>query len=747
MLNDFRYAARTLLRSPGFAVVAILTLALGIGANTAIFSVVNGVLLRPLPYPDGDRIVRLTSGTASDPQGSFSPPDFLDIDRDVKALSPIAGYRRDAVTIAVPGGEPQRVAAASVTADYFDVFAMPALLGRAFSDAADRGSTEPAVVVAEKVWERDLGGDRSIIGRRIKVNGVPHTVLGVMPRSFDYPQDNGVWVLSPMVVPTSPMNVPGDLLTQRDVHYFEVIGRLKPEAGLGSARAELDALAERQARDFPQSNQGRTIGVRQLDDVIVGAVRPALLMLLGAVGLVLLIACANVASLLLARASERQREIAVRSALGASRGHLMRQFLAESVLLGAVGGLVGLFAAAWAVAGLVSALPAGIPRADAIRLDLRVCGAAVLVALGSSLVFGLVPAWQGSRAVPSSVLHDAAGDRGSTGGRRRARTRAVFVVAEIALTLVLLVGAGLLVNSFLRLQRVDPGFQVDNLAVVTLPLAQSQYPDGPRQAQFYKRVLDGIRQRPGISSAAILFPGPFQSTNASGSFTIEGRSDATRANTPSAALASVSPGYFQTMGIPVVKGRDITEQDREPAPAVAMVNQALGRMYFPGVDPVGKRIRFGDTDEDWMTIVGIVADSRTRDLDEAPAPVLYIPYSFFTVPFMTVVARTDAGPGAVASAIREEVKAIDPEMPVDAVKPMREVIADRTAGPRFRTLLVGAFGMMALLLATVGVYGLVSYSVAQRTREFGIRMALGAHPRQVIVPVLKEGLALGVLGV
>ncbi len=746
MLNDLRYATRTLLRTPTFAGVAILTLALGIGASTAMFSVVNGVLLRPLPYPDSGSIVRLSSGSLSDPQGSFSPPDFLDVDRQARTLSVVAGYRRDAVTIAPPGGEPRRVPAASVTADYFDVFAMPAVIGRTFTASADRATAEPLVVVGERVWERELASDPGIAGRRITVNGVPHTVLGVMPRGFDYPEDTGIWVLSPLVVPTSPLNVPGDLLTERDVHYFEVLARLHPGSSLAQARAELEALAGRQARDYPQTNQGRTIGLRPLTEVLVGSVRPALLMLLGAVGLVLLIACANVASLLLARASERQRELAVRTALGASRGHLARQLMAESLVLAAGGGLVGLVAGAWAVSGLVGVLPAGMPRAAAIRLDLGVSAVAVLIAFGSALVFGLIPAWQGSRASAATVLHEA-GDRGSTSGRRRARTRGVFVVAEIALTLVLLVGAGLLVTSFIRLQRVDPGFRANDLTVVTLPLPQSQYPDGPRQAAFYRRVLDGVRQRPGIDAAALLFPPPFQGTNASGSFRIEGRADTTRADQPSAALSSISAGFFQAMGIPIVKGRDITERDREPAPAVVMVNQALVRKYFPGVEPLNRRIRFGDTDDDWMTIVGIVADSRTRDLDEAPVPLMYMPYPYFTVPFMSVVSRSSAGPGAVATAVREEVRALDPGMPVDAARPVQDLVADRVAGPRFRTLLVGAFALMALLLATVGVYGLVSYSVAQRTREFGIRMALGAHPRQVMLPVLGEGLALAALGV
>jgi putative ABC transport system permease protein len=746
LLNDLRYAVRTLLRAPAFAAIAILTLALGIGANTAIFSVVNGVLIRPLPYPDSDSIVRLLSGSAPDPNGSFSPPDYLELDRGNQSFSTVAGYRRDAATIAVPGGEPRRVASAIVTVDYFDVFAMPARLGRTFTAASDRGTAEPLVVLSETTWKRELAGDPAAAGRRIKINGTPHTILGVMPGAFDYPDDTGIWVLSPLVVPTSPLNLPGDLLTMRDVHYFEVVARLKPGVSLGTAHAELGALADRQARDFPDSNKDRLLGVRPLSDVIVGGVRPALLMLLGAVGLVLLIACANVASLLLVRASERQRELAVRTALGASRGHLVRQLLAESLLLGAMGGVVGLVAGAWAVAGLVGLLPEGMPRTAAIRLDLRVCALAVFVAFACALVFGLVPALQGSRTDPSTVLHET-GDRGSTSGRRRARTRAVFVIAEIALTLVLLVSAGLLVNSFVRLQRVDPGFRVDELTLVTLPLPQSKYTDGPRQAAFYKRVLDGVRVRPGISGAALVFPPPFQGTNASGSFKIEGRTKATGEEEVTAALSSISPGYFQAMGIAIVKGRDITDQDRDPAPAVAMVNQALARRYFHGADPLGKRFRFGDNDEEWMTIVGLVADSRSRGLDEEPAPTLYIPYPYFTVPFMSIVSRSGAGPGAVATAVREEVQALDPDMPLDSVKPMEDVLAARVAGPRFRTLLVAAFALMALLLATVGVYGLVSYSVAQRTREMGIRIALGATARQVVVPILREGFVLALAGI
>jgi putative ABC transport system permease protein len=746
IFNDARYAVRALRRAPGFAVVAIVTLALGIGANTAIFSVVNGVLLRRLPYPNADRIVRLWSATPDEPRGAHSAADFLDFQRRNETLAALAGYREDALTVAPPGAESVRITSAVVTADFFDVFGTPAALGRTFNLATDRSTNEPLIVLSRDTWLRQLNGDPQAAGRRIRVNGVPHTIVGIMPGDFHYPEDAKAWVLSPLVVPTPPLDVPGDLLQTRDVHYFNVLGLVKPGVTTDAARADLTAVAASLAREFPQSNARRTLRIQPLHDDVVGDVRGALLLLLGAVGLVLLIACANVASLLLARASGRQRELAVRAALGASRGRLVRQLVAESLVLGAAGGVAGVIVGTWAVALLVNVLPEGIPRAEQIGLDARVAAIAVLLSLVSALLFGLVPAWQASRADASAVLHEA-GTRGSTAGRGRARTRASVVVVEIALTLVLLVAAGLLINSFVRLQRVDPGFRVDGVTLVSLPVPQAQYPDGKRQAAFYQRVLESVRQYPGIQSAALLFPTPLEGDNAHGSFSIEGRPAATRADRSFAAIASISPAYFRTMGISIVKGRDFNERDREPAPAVIIVNRALARKYWGSEDPVGKHIHFGNADDDWLTVAGIVADAHNVGLREEPVPMLYLPYQYFTLPFMSIAVRSDTGTATVATAVREAVRAIDPEMPIDKVKPIGDLIAEQVAEPRFRTMLIGAFALMAVLLAAVGVYGLISYSVAQRTREIGIRVALGARPEQVMMPVLKEGLTLALAGI
>ena len=746
IFNDARYAVRTLLRAPGFSAVAIVTLALGIGANTAIFSVVNGVLLRRLPYLHAERIVQLWSATPDEPRGGYSAADFLDVQRRNQTLAAIAGYREDALTISMPGGEPVRVLATVVTADYFDIFGTPADLGRTFSGAADGTAHEPLIVLSRETWLHQLSGDPHAAGRRIRVNGVPHMVVGIMPASFDYPAGTKAWVLSPLAVPTPQIDIAGDLLETRDVHYFKAVGLLAPGVTTDAAQVDLTAVAAGLAREYPQSNSRRTIRLLPLHDEVVGDVRDALLLLLGAVGVVLLIACANVASLLLARASGRRREIAVRAALGASRGHLVRQLVVESLVLGVAGGVAGLITGTWAVALLVRVLPAGIPRVEQIGIDTRVAAVAVLLSLASALLFGLAPAWQASRADASAVLHEA-GERGSTAGRGRARTRAVLVVGEIALTLVLLVAAGLLVNSFVRLQRVEPGFRIAGVTLVSLPLPQAQYPDGKRQAAFYQRVLDAVRQHGGVQSAALLFPTPLEGDNARGSFTIEGRPPASRGDSPFGAIASVSPGYFHTMGIPLVKGRDFTAQDREPAPAVVIVNQSLARKYWADDEPVGRHIRFGDTNEDWVTVVGIAADAKNVGLGKDPVPMLYMPYQFFTLPFMSAAVLSDGGTAIAASAVRDAVRAIDPEMPLDKVEPLSDLIAGEVAEPRFRAMVIAAFALMAMLLAAIGVYGLISYSVAQRTREIGIRVALGAQPGQVMGPVLTEGLTLALAGI
>jgi putative ABC transport system permease protein len=743
MFNDIRYAFRGLLKNPGFTVTAIITLALGVGANTAIFSVVNGVLLRPLPYPDAGSIVQVWPTSPNDPRSNHSAGDFLDFQRRNRTLLELAAYREDPMTISVNGREPVSIRGAIVTAGYFDVFGVQPIAGRAFSAASGAEATEPLVVLNETAWTQQLSSDPTAVGRPIRINGVAYTVIGIMPRSFDYPARSHVWVLSPKPVPTPSVDVEGDLLENRDIRYFSAVARLKPGVTIAQAQADLSSIARDLAQRFPQSDARSAIALQRLRERIVGDVERVILLLLGAVGVVLLIACANIASLLLARASGRQQGFAVRAALGASRARLMRQLLIESLLLGGAGGVLGVLAGGWAIAFLRRLLPANMPRVEQIGLDTTVLTAAMSIALVSAVLFGIVPAFHASRTTGSSVLR---GDRGSSAGRHRARTRAALVVSEIALTLILLVTAGLLANSFVRLQRVDMGFSVEQVTVVGAVLPQAKYQNGQRQAAFYQAVLDDLEARSDIQSAAIVFPSPLNRSQASTSFTIEGR-EVARADRPFASFTSISPNYFRTLGIPLLSGRIFTNRDRDPAPPVVIVNAALARRYWPAEDAVGKRIHFGEKDGDWMTVVGVVGDSRSLGLDQAPAPLLYIPMHQLPLPFMSIVARSAGGTAAVPSAVRSAVHAVDPELPVGTVRALRDVVSASVAEPRFRTVVVVSFAAMALALTAVGVYGLISYSVALRTREIGIRVALGAQPRQVLLPVIREGMVLALAGI
>ena len=736
-----KYAIRTLWKAPGFSLVAIATIALGIGANTAIFSIVNGVLLRPLPFPDEARIVKVSTRGSDGRQGNHSAGDFMDLRQGMQTLSALAGYRGEVSAVAVKPGEAVQMQTIWVTAEFFDVLGTPATLGRTFSKQQDGASTERLAILSTAAWRKLFGDDTGVVGRALRVNGQTYTLTGVVPQGAEWPQQSELWLLSPSPVPPSPIEVK-DPLTNREVSYFEAIGRIKPGVSLAAASNDLTAISQRVQREHADTSGGREVTVKSIREELTGDVRGALLLIQGAVGLVLLIACANVSSLLIARATGRRRELAIRSALGAQRNHLVRQLLLESLVLGIAGGVVGLVVSFWLVAVLLKLLPQGLPQADAIGVDVTVAGVAMLASLVTGLLFGVLPALQASRTQATQVIKEA-GERGGT----RARGRSALVVAEVALTLVLLVGAGLLANSFLRLQRVDPGFRPEHATIAGLMVPLQRYPKGSDQTRVYRRLLDELSERPELQAFGVGFPSPFHATNASGAFYIEGRTYTGRADRPFAHLATVSGGYFPAMGIPLIAGRLFQDRDVEKAPQVAIVNTVLAKRSWPGENPIGKRIRFEDNSPDWFTIVGIVGDSRQLGLGEELPALLYFPYEQFPLPFTTVVVRSSLPTASIAPLLKTQLAAIDPDLSFGDIDPLETVVKDSVQEPRFRATLIGIFALLALILAAVGVYGLISYTVTQRTREIGIRVALGAAPKQVLLPVVREGLVLATAGI
>jgi predicted permease len=742
-MNDLRYALRALLKNPGFATIAIVTLALGIGANTAIFSVVNGVLLRPLAFRDADRIVRVWTSTADERRSNHAVGDFLDLQRENQSLASLAGYRLNLFSATVRPGEPVQLEGAYVTIEFFDVLGVPAALGRTFSRGSDATSGERLVVLSREAWQQLYGGAADAVGQRLRVNSEPHTVVGVMPAQAEWPEDARIWVLSQKEVPPSPLDSP-ERPDERDVRYFDAIARLEQGVSFEQARQDMKRMGAVIQKRREATAQQRSIEIVPLREEIVGDVRFGLLVMQAAVGLVLLIACANVSSLLIARATGRRRELAVRAAMGAGRARLVRQLLTESLALGGIGGLCGLLLGAWLIAFLTGVLPEGVPRSEEIGLDKTVALSTFLTALATGVLFGVMPAVQASRADAVAALKRG-GERGSSG---RARARSALVVAEVALTLVLLVGAGLLLNSFLRLQRVESGLRPENVTVVGLVIPQSRYTTGAAQSEMYRRLIEGLTRRGDVQAAGVGFPGPLRGSNAAGVFFIEGRSSENPADRPFANLGSVSGGYFAAMGIPLLAGRTFADSDRLDAPDVGIASAALARKYWPGENALGKRVRFeSDPNAPWRTIVGIVGDVRQLGLDQDAPAILYIPYQQFPLPFTNVAVRSTAPSDSVASLIRAQLTHIDPELPPGEAVTLQGVIDRSVAQPRFRTLVISAFAVIALMLAAVGVFGLISYSVTQRKREIGIRIALGAAPRQVLRPMVLEGITLAGAGV
>jgi putative ABC transport system permease protein len=736
LIQDIRYALRSFRRAPGFTLVALITLALGIGGTTAIFSVVDGVVLRPLPYPDPDRIVGLVRADARGDETSFSAPDYLDLTRSATKFSHIAGYREDILDV-TGRGEPTRVEGMQTTAAFFDVLGAPPLLGRTYHEGTDQPGAAVAVV-GESIWRQQYGSDPSIVGTKIRVNGTPLEIIGVVPESLRHPLKTDIWTLSPLPVPVSPIpSDPGDdPLAERSVNYFTAVAKLEPGVPLSDARGELKAIAARLAKQFPESNEGDTFDAVPLADNLNSDIRGALYLLLGAVGFVLLIACANVAGLLMARGTARRRELALRTALGAGRGRLMRQLLTESLVLAAAGGAAGLVVGAWILDLLIGLAPENLPRLDEVVMDWRVAAFTFAATIVVGVIFGLAPALQASKPELNTDLKD-----GGRSGTARTAARSVLVVAQVALALVLLIGAGLMLSSLFKLHAVDPGFRTTELVAADLLLPQSRYNQAQQRA-FYTGVLDRLRANPLTAQSALLFPFPLTASNAQAGFQVVGQPRRGPDERTSAELNIVSDAYFQTAGLRLARGRDFATSDGPDAPPVAIVNEAA-LPEFGDKDAIGAQVDLGSP----VTVVGIVSNARRRSLDTPPRPAVYLPYTQLVLPYMGVAVRTTQGAAPIGAAVKAAVAELDPDLPVGQVKTIEQIITESTGQPRFRSFLIASFAVLALLLAAVGVYGLISFTVAQRVPEIGVRLALGASPWQVFSNVIGQGLRLAVIGV
>jgi len=742
------YAVRGLMKAPGFAAVAVLTLALGIGANTAIFSVVNAALLRPLPFAEPGRLVFLWNRSPEGRPDPLGPGRMLDFRRQTTSFQSSAAIAHLSYTL-TGSGDAESLQASSVSSTFFDVLGVRPLLGDTFHG----GTADPsAVVLGYGLWTRRFGADPSIVGRTITLNGRPRLVVAVMPRDFFWPfitsrpsADPGpeLWVPGGVGdVPRTAVNEDLDVTDNRNAGYIRMVARLAPGVSATQADAEVRAIGERLSREH-QEDGARTAMIVPLRAQLFGAIERPLYVLAGAVGFVLAIACANVASLLLGRGAARQRDLAVRRALGATRARIVRQLLAEAAVLSCAGAAAGALLAWWGTAALLRLAPPDLANAGA-AFDLRVLAFTAGAALVSGLAFGILPAIQFSRGSLSGALSDGSTRTGSS--RASGRVRDGLVVAEIAVALVLLVGATLLVRSFAALSRVDTGIDTRNLLTFDVKLSGPRAEYQARQVEFYAALQRRLEAVPGVASAGSAVTLPIGGDDFGTSFLVDGRPTPRPGQEPHAGYQIVMPGYFRAMGIPLEGGRDVRESDTRTSPRVVLVNDALARQQWPGEDPIGRRVRFGDEDA-WMTVVGVVGDIRHLGPAVPPRPELYQPSSQRSFPFMAFVVRTSGEPDALVPTLRRAAAELDPSLPLANVKTMDEHIARALARPRFVSTLVTAFGALALTLAIVGIYGVMSWSVAERTREFAIRLALGVRGPVLVRSVLARALALAAVGI
>jgi predicted permease len=733
LFQDLRYALRTLRRTPAFTAAAVLTLALGIGAVTAIFSVVDEVLLRPLPYHEPDRLASIW------PAQVHSKGELLALQERGRILQEVAAYtRRDEFSL-TGHGDPARLQGSLVSANVFTLLRTPAALGRTFLPGEDRAGGEDVVVMSHGLWERLFGSDPTVVGRPITVNGRSRTVVGVMPRDFGFPApETELWV---------PLSIDAaDAPDLWGVAFLRLIGRLQPGATPELAAAEVRALVPelRERTPWPMPDDyGADAGAVSLKEELVGNLRTTLLVLLAAVGFVLLIACANIANLLLARAAGRQRELAVRAALGAGRGRLIRQLLTECVLLATIGGVAGVMLAAWSISVFGARLPVELARSVELSIDGRVLGFAGAATLFTALGFGLLPALRASRPLQGLLR---GGARGIGAGAPHRRLTSVLVAAEIAVAVILVSGAGLLIRSLWQLQGVDPGFRADNVVVAQVAPPPARYDGGAKQHVFYAELLEQVSALPGVERAAAASSIPFGGDRTSISVAIEGYSPPPGAAPPISVRWVVTPGYFATVGIPLRQGRDFSAADGVEAPGLVIVSETFARRFWPDQDPLGKRLRVPWV-EQWWTVVGIAGDVHQDDLAGEIDLALYRPYAQDPIRNMTLAIRTGESPQALAANLRAVVGRVDKDTPVSRITTLRQMVSKSLARPRFATMLLAAFALLALLLGSVGVYGVMSYAVSQQTRELGVRIALGAQVADIRRQVLRRGALLAGAGI